>query len=168
MIEPVLFIGRGGGEPALLRYGVGYLDDGESYEMLALSRPVAIAGPGGECMYTLLYLTTKHYDDDVSIWITPVIDGVAQPTQRIDLTGVPGTQGEQKTHEVSLAISYMVGGTERLRYAPRGTWFSVQVETKYALGEAGAAANPAKQIVESVEVEYEVLRETLQPAGVTP
>lgn len=159
MITPLLFFGRTS-TPALLKVGEGYTDDGEAYEMYARSRSVAPAGEDGECMFTLLYLTTLHYDTDVSVWITPVVDGAPLPTQRLDLDGVLDSIGERQTHEVGLSLPYTVGGVERLRYAPRGTWFEVIVETKYGDAEAGAAPEAAKQIVESVVVEYEVVRES--------
>jgi hypothetical protein len=167
MIQPVLFVGRGG-SPILLRVGVGYVDDDTPYEMVAESDPVAIAGPGGECMFTALYVTTKHFTANVSLWITVVIDGVAQAeTHRIDLIGVVGSKGELISREIALSVPYIVGGIERSRFAPRGTWFSVRIETKYGDSEPGAAAVAAKQVVESVEVEHEVLRETKQHAAVT-
>ncbi len=164
MITPQLFLGRSL-EPVLLRVGKGYTDDGEPYEMLARSRSLAPAGPGGECIFTLLYLTTLHYTDDVSVWITPIVDQVAQPTQRLDLTGVLDSVGERQTHEIGLAVPYLVGGVERLRFAPRGTWFDVQIETKYGAAEVGAAPVASKQIIESVELEYEIVRESMEPIG---
>lgn len=162
MIEPILVLGKAG-EPVILRVGEGYMDDDAAYEMLAKSRGVAPAGPGGECIFTLLYLTTLHYTEDVSVWITPIIDGTALETQRLDLTGVTDSTGERKTHEVGLSVPYLVGGVERLRFAPRGTWFEVQIETKYGDAETGAPTTASKQIVESVELEYEVVRESMEP-----
>lgn len=168
MIVPVLFAGRAG-SPILLRVGIGYVDDDAPYNMVAESDPIAIAGPGGEVMFTMLYLTTKHFDADVSVWVTPIIDGVSQTTQRIDLTaGAPGTQAIRQSHEIDLSEPYIVAAVEQGRTTPRGTWFSVRIETKYGTGEPGAAVAAAKQIVESVEVEYEILQETQQPEAVTP
>lgn len=161
MITPVLFFGRAT-EPVLLRVGVGYTDDGDAYEMLARSRSVAPAGTNGEVALCCLYITTLHFDTDVSVWITPILDGEPLPTQRLDLTGVMDSEGERETHEVDLSIPYMVGGVERLRYAPRGTWVEVQIETKYADAETGAAPAAAKQVVESVVLEYEVVRESME------
>lgn len=159
MITPHIIIGRAG-TPVLLEVGVGYDDDGTDYEMLATSQPIAPAGPGGECIFTLLYLTTRHYSSDVSVWITPIVDRTELATQRLDLTGVLNSKGELQTHEIGLSIPYIVATVERLRYAPRGTWFSVRIETKYGDNEVGAAPAPAQQIVESVELEYEVVRES--------
>lgn len=159
---PALFAGCWS-EPVLLRIGAGYDDDSEAYELYAQSEPLAPAGEGGECIFTLLYVTTRHYDADVSFWLTPIVDGVALPTERLDLLATTSQKGEFQTHEVGLSIAYTVAGTERLRYAPRGTWFQLLVETRY--GTLGGT--PAEQIIEAAEVEFEIVRESKQPSSTT-
>lgn len=158
-----LFAGEGAplnaAAPDLYNVGSGYNDDTSSeYDLFAKSVPVAPAGTGGECMFTVLYLTTVHYTADVSVHVTPVVDGVALDRKRIDLTGVANSKGERKTHEVGLYLAYTVASVEQLRYAPRGTWFQAIVETRYGAGDP--AGSLARVVVESVELEYEVLRES--------
>lgn len=160
MMNSTIFFGRGGGVPAILEHGIGYADDDSTYELLAQSIPIAPAGPGGECLFTLLYLTTRHYSADVSLWITPIVDGVDGDTQRLDLLGVADSKGELRTTEIDLSIPYLVAGVEQSRFHPRGAFFAVRIETKYADAEAGAASTAAKTVVESVELEHEVVRES--------
>ncbi len=157
---PALFAGQAS-EPILMRIGSGYTDDGEPYEMYGLSDPVAPAGEGGEVMFTLLYVTTRRYDSDVSFWFTPIIDGVAQSTQRLDLAASASDQGEFETHEIGLSILH--SGVVPFRYAPRGTWFQLLVETRYDSDGGTAAA----QIIESVELEFEVVRESRPTSDTT-
>lgn len=156
MLTPEIFVGKAS-EPALLQVGDSYLDDGVKYELIARTRRVALAGAGGEAIYTSLYMATTHYDQNVSLWVTPFVDGVALAAQRIDLIGVPGSKGESKTHELGLSEPYLVAAVEQLRTAPRGTWFEVQVETRYQ----SAALTPAKQVVDGIEVEHEIVRESM-------
>lgn len=157
MLTPQLVVGRGNGTPAMLTVGVGYIDDDTHYDLLGRSAPFAPAGPGGECAFHLLYVTTRHFEEDVSLFITTFIDGVAlAEVKRINLVGVALSKGEQAVHEIGLSVPHMVAGIERLRYAPRGTWISVQVETRITLGDGTAA----QQCVDGIDCEYEVVQET--------
>ncbi len=156
MFTPEVFLGKAT-EPALLKLGGAYTDDSVKYELLGRTRRVALAGPGGESIFTSLYVATTHYDLNVSLWITPYVDGVALAAQRIDLVGVPGSQGESKSFELALSQAYMVAAVEQLRYSPRGTWFEVQVETRHV----SAVLTPAKVVVDGIEVEHEVVRESM-------
>lgn len=157
MLTPQLVVGRGSGTPAMLKVGVGYIDDDVNYELLGRSEPWAPAGVGGEAIFTMLYVTTRHYDLNVSLFITTFIDGVAlAEVKRIDLVGVALSKGEQRVTEVGLSVAHSPAGVELLRYSPRGTWISVQVETRIGTG-AGTAS---RQIVDGIECEYEVVRET--------
>lgn len=152
---PRLIVGRGGVGAILLRAnGAAYTDDSVAYNASGKSNKVAPAGAGGECIFTVLYLTTTHFDVNVSLWITPLVDGVALTKQRLNLVGVPGTDGETQVHEIGLSIAHLASAVERLRYAPRGTWFQVLVETDAAVVGLGAC------IVSEVEVEHEIVRES--------
>lgn len=150
-----LIVGRGAATPSLMRTnGASYQDDSVNFNASGKSNRVAPAGAQGECIFTVLYLTTTHFDVNVSLFITPIVDGVSLTRQRLDLVGVPGTDGETKVNEIGLSIPYTPAGTELLRYAPRGTWFQVLVETDNSLVALGAC------IVSEVEVEFEVVRES--------
>lgn len=150
-----LIVGRGAAVPSLMRAnGSSYLDDSVIFNASGKSNRVAPAGAGGECIFTVLYLTTTHFDVNVSLFITPYVDGVALTRQRLNLVGVPGTDGETKVNEIGLSVGHSIAAVERLRYAPRGTWFQVLVETDAAVVALGAV-----QVAE-VNVEYEVVRES--------
>lgn len=153
MPTPRLFFGSTA-HAALLEADSGYTDDGVPYNLRAKSQRQAPAGVSGEAIFTALYVTTTHYDDDVALYLTPIVDGVAQEELLIELTGVPGTEREVRVHELSLLQPFMDDGVEVSRYAPRGTWIQVLARTQYAAGAA------ARQALDAVEVEFEVLRES--------
>lgn len=157
--QPQLVLTRGAGVPSMLVPGSpDYLDDGVIYEMLARSRPYAPAGAGGEAIFTMLYLVTTHYDVSVSLFVTPYVDFAALATQQIDLIGAANPANKSTVHELALSVPYIVGGIERLRVAPRGTWFDVKVETKIAAGNPASA----RVVIDGGEVETEIVRESKQ------
>jgi hypothetical protein len=149
MAAPILYVGSR--TDKVLKAGVGYDDDGVAYTALARSERLAPAGAGGECIFTMLYLTTRHYTSSVSINVTPIVDNVTLATQTIALTGAASTTGNRQTHELVLSLPYVRASVEQLRTAPRGTWIELLIES---------SGTSAKQIVESAEIEYEVVRET--------
>lgn len=152
MAAPVLFVGSR--SASLLRVGVGYVDGSAVYNLLARSHRFAPAGQNGECIFTRLAVATRHYTANVTFWLTPSIDGVALATQQIALIGAATTTGIRQSHQLGLSLPYVRSAVEITRTAPRGTWFELLVETQYA------SAVAAKQIIESVELEYEPVRGT--------
>lgn len=160
MLTPVLFVTRGGGVPALLRVGSGYTDDGLVYDLLARTRRIAPAGPEGEAVFYAISLATTHFDANVTLWITPYVDNVALPTQRLDLLAA-SPLGTVTTHEIGLSVAYLDDAmVEIYRAAPRGTWLDVEVKTDHAV--SGAAA---KQIAVQASVEWEAVRESRVAVG---
>lgn len=155
---PKLILGRGAATPSVLRAnGSSYQDDSVNQNASGKTNKVAPAGAGGECIFTTLFLTTTHYDVNVSLFITPFVDGVALARQRLNLVGVVASDGETKVNEIGLSLPYAPGGVEKIRTMPRGTWFQVLIETDAAIVALGAC------IVSEVEVEYEVVRESKEP-----
>lgn len=169
LATPFLFVGETE-RPVLLQVGDGYLDDDAPYELYSDSRKQAPQGEDMEAVFPLLHITTKHYDVDVSFWVTVIVDDVMIVEQRIDLKGVRFTQGIEQTHTLALFQAYIdpATGAEAIRTAPRGTWIEVFIETKYAQAESGAAPAAAKQIVQSVLVEFDPVRSSRQAVAVTP
>lgn len=157
MSAPILFVGSRSG--TLLRVGVGYQDGSSVYNLLARSERVAPAGQNAECIFTRLAVATRHYTSNVTFWVTPYVDNVALATQQITLTGAATTTGIRQSHQLGLTLPYIRSAVEITRTAPRGTWFELLVETQYASAIAG------KQIIESVELEYEPVRGTHQSEG---
>lgn len=154
---PVLVVGRSTA-PALLRHGVGYSDDGEVYDLLGRSDPFLPAGLGGEAAFYTVYVTTTHFEVATVLRVTPRIDGVPLAATAIVLNTAPGPDGEQRVHEISLSKPYVDGGLEKLRYAPRGSWIDVTVETQRSVG-LGVAG---RVIVDGIEVEFEAVQEGKQ------
>lgn len=151
---PVLFMGRAD-SAVLVRVGEGYIDDGIAYSVLARTDRVAIAGSGGECIYTGLYLVTVHEGGPYTLHVTPVVDGAALEEIALALPGV--AERTTMTHELPVSIPLLdANDVELARFAARGTWVQVQVEVR---GVSGFVRSDA------VEVEYEVVRETLQPGS---
>jgi hypothetical protein len=154
--QPQLVLCRGAGTPSMLVVGEGYEDDGVPYEMVAWARPYAPGGDSGEAIFTTLWVTTTTYDEDVSIFITPYIDGVALETQEIEIPGAANPQDGQQVHELALSVPYIRDAIERMRTAPRGTWIAVRAETKIALG----SGTSARQAVDGIVCEVEVVSES--------
>lgn len=140
-----------------MQIGSGYVDGASVYNLLARSERFAPAGPEGECIFTALFVSTRHYTSDVSWWLTPYVDSVALATQQITLTGAATTIGNRRSQQLGLSLPYVRSAVEICRTAPRGTWFELLVETRYA------SAIAAKQIIESIVLEWEPVRETMQP-----
>lgn len=154
--QPELVVCRGNGVPAMLVVGSGFTDDGVAYEMVARSDPFAPAGQGGEAIFTALWITTTTYDQPVTLLVTPYIDGVALAQQRIDIPGRANPTNVQQVWELALSVPYIQGGVERLRVAPRGCVIEVEVATNIG----GGMGTSARQAVDGIEVETEVVRES--------
>jgi hypothetical protein len=155
MAEPILALAQGGGA-GVFRYGSTREDGGASYEMLALSQPVAPAGEAQEAVFCALTLVVTHTAAAV-LRVTPVVDG--QPHD-----GTGGTSDERFTinleaastrttelpFEMGLSVPLMLGGVEVGRLGMIGTWFQVKVETVGGVGASGTDL-----IVDLVALEWE-------------
>lgn len=154
---PVLVVGRASA-PVILKHGVGYLDDDAPYDLVGRTDPYLPAGLGGEAAFYTIYLTTTHFTASSVLRITPRIDGVPLAPTILVLDTAPGGDGEQRVHEISLSKPYVVGGLEKLRNAPRGSWIDVTIETQRSVG----LGVPDRVIVDGVEVEFETVQEGKQ------
>ena len=158
--QPELVVCRGDGTPAMLVVGEGYADDGVVYEMAARDRPFAPAGQGGEAIFTALWITTTTYDDDVTLFITPFVDFVALETQQLDIPGRANPTNEQQVWELALSVPYPAPpAQEYMRVAPRGCYIDVRIETNIA----GGFGSSARQAIDGIEVEVEIVRDSRQP-----
>lgn len=149
MSQPVLLLGRAD-DTVLLEANKGYTDDSVEYETSGITNRAAPAGIGGECIFTNLYFTTRHYATPVILRVGIILDGVELPATTIALAD-GADSGTVREHEVSLLLPYYVAGVERSRYAPRGTRIEVYTRMVGVLGPVD---------VGGVEVEYEVVRES--------
>jgi len=156
---PTLFYGGRDTEASVLEANVGFQDNGADYIPLAKSNAVAPAGASGECEFRNVYITITH-TMEVDIRLTPIIDFVpldgtgGQPDERL-VFSLPAL-GARLTErfEMGLSIPFPLVGPERFRNAPRGAWFQLQ-------SEALAPLAAGDLIFEQVELQFEVLRESL-------
>jgi hypothetical protein len=156
MSTPRLFLGQSGGN-ALLKADDGYQDAGNPIAVRLETAPVSPAGPGGEAIFTALFLTFTN-TMAATVSVTPIVDGTELASQTITLPA--RTERTTTRHELGLSIPYTEGGQELLRTAPRGAWLQVRLSV--------AAIGPGDLIFDGVSVEYEVVRESLLAQPVTP
>lgn len=149
MSQPVLLLGRAD-DTVLLESNRGYTDDSVGYEASGITNRAAPAGIGGECIFTNLYFTTRHYSTAVLVRVGIILDGVELPATTIALAD-GADAGTVREHEVSLLLPFYQGGVEVSRYAPRGTRVEVYARMVGVLGPVD---------IGGVEIEYEVVRET--------
>lgn len=135
------------------RYGTVQDDLGSAIEGFVQPNFVAPEGVGAEYVFTNLYLYLSRWNESLlTLSLTPLVDGDPSTEQTFDLEGV-ATSPTREVIELGLLEPYDSGGSERLRYAPRGTWFSFQLKTVGALPDGDV-------VLEGVSLEYEVVRET--------
>lgn len=156
MITPRLFVG-GGGTPRLARVGEGVTDAGVAYALLAETNKVAPAGPSGEAIFTAYRLALIRYDTAVTLHVVVTVDAQVIGQYPIVLAAGP-SGGTLETHEIILSVPYIRDGVERFRTPPRGRWVNVKVYTD----PTGDGLPPGAIALLGGELEYEVVRETLQ------
>ena len=159
------FIGRGAGgafpraflgsatDGAIYILTEGYDDAGEPIAGRLRTREIAPAGPDADISFERVYIAIS-WSAPIRMICTPVLDGVLLPDAAftVDLEGVPGRQRRHAVLERILARVRSYRGEEVLRYVPRGTWFSFQIDARL-LG-------PGELIVNSIALEYEALSPT--------
>jgi hypothetical protein len=167
MPVPRLFYGGSDGK-LLSATGTSYLDDAATFDVLARTNRIAPAGPGGECAFFTLYLTTTRFDPgpDIRLLVTPIVDGAALAVRELNLSGAvdaaANPKGLAEVNEISLMEAYMVNDAAQLMNAPRGSAIEFLITT--------AAADVPLDLVELsvAEVEYEVVREGRLPGVNAP
>jgi len=154
-MSAILFLGEQGGN-RLLRADDGYQDAGSAVPVRLETVPVAPAGPGGEAIFTALYVVLTA-TMAASVQVTPIVDGVELATQTITLSA----QASRKTthHELGLSVALLEGATEVARFAARGTWFQARISV--------SALAAGDLIVDGLALEHEVVRESI-PAQAIP
>ncbi len=158
---PTLFFGGRDAVAGVLKTNDGFKDNTVDYAVLAKTNPVAPVGAAGECIFKNVYITLTH-SMAVTVRFVPIVDFVVldgtggQPDERLsiilpDLTG-PGRLTER--FEMGLSLPFPLTGAERIRNALRGAWFQLQAETVGSLAAGDL-------IFEQIELDYEVVRESL-------
>ena len=156
MAAPKLFFGTRG-STGFMEVDRGYLDRGVIYNLYAKTNRYAPAGAGGECIFPSLFVVVT-FTQTMLLYLTPYVDGVALETKVIGLNANLSSTRQTRVFELGLSVPVMLSGVERSRQAPRGTWFQCLVETRFN----GTTDVPNQLIVEGLEVEYEVVRETME------
>lgn len=156
MAAPKLFFGTRG-STGFMEVDRGYLDRGIIYNLYAKTNRYAPAGAGGECVFPSLYVVVT-FTQSMLLYITPIVDGASLETQVIGLNANLTSTRQTRIFELGLSVPVMLGATERGRQAPRGTWFQALVETRFN----GTTDVPNQLIIEGLEVEYDVVRETIE------
>jgi hypothetical protein len=156
---PTLFYGGRDTEASVLEANVGFQDNTVDYIPLAKSNAVAPAGASGDCEFRNVYITITH-SMEVEIRLTPIVDFVpldgtaGQPDERLVFSLPALGQRFTERFEMGLSKPFPLSGPARFRNALRGSWFQLQAEALIPLAAGDL-------IFEQVELEFEVLRESL-------
>ncbi|MCL7965374.1 MAG: hypothetical protein M8858_08150 [marine benthic group bacterium] len=165
---PNMFLGRKDTLAEVFQWSDGATDGsnggaGDTIVGLAKSVRWAPAGVGGEAIFTRMWIALTYDMDAVTLRFTPILDGVPQDgtggtpdlRQSLALTGSVGTRVTER-YEFTLYYPYDDGvDSDALRVALRGCWFQLLVETTTTLGDGTL-------IIEQPEIEYEIVRESLE------
>lgn len=147
-----LFFGESGGD-VLWQFGEKWDDAGTAITARMRTLPMAPGGIGGEAIFQNLYLALE-WRSAATVTVTPILDGdrLTALSRTLELDGP--LEPTRDDFEIPLNRPHDVGGTEELRYGLRGTWLQVELEVEVQTPtETGL-------IVEGVEVEQEVVRES--------
>jgi hypothetical protein len=158
---PTLFFGGRDTFASVLQTNAGFQDNGVNYIPSLLTNPVAPGGASGECIFRNAYFTLTH-SMDAEVRVTPIVDFVplngvgGQPDERIVITlaDLTATGRETDRYEMGLSLPFPLTGTERFRNALRGAWFQLLFEAINGLAAGDL-------IFEQVELEYEIVRESV-------
>lgn len=115
----------GGEGPHVLRGGVPNVQDaGAPIEPRAWSNTLAVAGIGGEAVYTNVYVALAHANPAPwSFVVVPVVDRVEMEPIEVELAAVGAPTSQ--VIELSLMQPFVVNEVVRATYAPRGQWFQL-------------------------------------------
>lgn len=146
------------GAGTILLVDSGSDDDGEAFNARWESMEYAVAGAGGEAIYTAVYIPILRVNPSAfSLRVTPVVDGADQDSTLLAFAAT--TAPLLEVVEVILATSHKdVDGSEWGRSAMRGTWFNLRLAT-----EGGRPAGELRML--KPVLEYEVVRESKEPAN---
>lgn len=159
-LTPRLYVGDAT-SGAIYLFGSTTLDVAQAYQIRARTARVAPAGAGGECIFTTAYLVVTHdlVTDDVTITVTPILDGVEQTGEALNIVLAVQTPAGRVTEVFEIGLSlpnvFNPGAADHGRYAMRGTWFQLLITSNDALD-----SGDGEIILEAVELEYEVVRES--------
>ena len=117
---PYLYLGEAAGA-RILRYGVGFTQVGDPYQLELLTWEMDPAGPTGDCVFRTADVLVRH-TNGYNLKITPIVDGIARPPQFFNAGPPPGSLLEEVV-ELQADVGM------------RGNSLAVRVETIALLGE---------------------------------
>lgn len=158
----------------LYRFGEASDDAGTPVAGRFETNRIAPAGIGGEAIFTALVLSVVH-TAAVTVRMTPIVDdvvydGVSAPDAVIEVTLPQPLSGARTWYrkEFGLSQPWVVGGTDRGRFALRGTWLQLRIE----LEDLGVTINDAlgEAIYEGCDLEWAAVAETAdaEPSPAVP
>lgn len=148
---PRAFVGSGeGGGIYLVDEGVD--DAGTAIALRAESNAIAPEGVGLDYIFDRVWFTITHAMA-VTLRVTPVVDGVALGDASFDI--VLGEQATETVRVFERAIRrpFLRNEVEVYRFAPRGTWLSLRVESVGALGTG-------RLFFDEIELKYDIATPT--------
>jgi len=158
-----IFYGQSGG-PNIYLADTGARDGGVRFGLIAKSNPLAPGGFGSECVFTGCYVAIRH-TMAVTVRLTPFIDGMELTDCRTSIALPAHASPQRQVIEVGwfqnlrdpLDTSVVVA-----RVFPRGAYAQLLIETFTDDGAGGLrpGLETGEFVVETAELEYEVVRET--------
>jgi hypothetical protein len=144
---------------SMARSDVGQTDAEAPVRAYVETIEAAPAGESGEAIFRQLYLVlTRSNTAPFTLRLYPVLDGVVLPS--IPLLFAPTEAPVGEVIEVPLSRPVLVRGVERARNALRGAILSIGIAAEDGLPDGD-------HIIEHMELDGEVVRESRQPAGGT-
>ena len=133
------------------QFGTARNDLSAQVEALLESKPVPVAGVGGEAIFTNLYLAfTRANPTDLPVNVELLVDGTAHEVETLTLEGVSHPKTEIR--EVPLQIPYSRNGVPQGRRHPRGYEAAYRLDTDGQLPDGDV-------VFEGAALEYEAVQE---------
>ena len=132
----------------------GTSDAGEPIGIRIQSNPFAPAGATMDCTFERVYLTLT-WSMDAVLLITPILDGVPLDRDSWTLALARPATGRRKYQVFERVMRRTKQSTIPYKYALRGTWFALRIETVGQLGEGDL-------ILDQVALEFEPLQPTMR------
>ena len=112
---------------------VGHTDAGAEIPLRIRTNPLAPAGASQECTFERLWLTLT-WSADAVLMVTPVLDGEVLHFSSWEIRLVRPPNGRRQSKVFEQVMRRLHTGPLPYKYALRGTWFGLQIETAGSVG----------------------------------
>jgi len=128
--NPSVTFFMGGSDGGTIFRGLpGTQDNSLDYGINFQSNDLAPAGAGGECLFYEAHLAvTRNNEDDWTVTVIPIVDGVELEEIEVPFVGIPGGKVVTEHQHLTLAQPFVSGGVEVSKYHPRGAWFALKFQ----------------------------------------